>query len=142
MSKGEKGHTGTVWQDERGSTTNRNLSRKGPRGTPGTSGRPRANTPPGRYKTQELITRNYWWPYIQADIHKYISGCKTCQRTKTHQEKPHNPLQPNEIPTVPWEHISVDIIREIPESKGFNVIIVITDKHGLNGPRNGQDLQG
>ena len=23
---------------------------------------------PGRYKTQELITRNYWWPYIQSDI--------------------------------------------------------------------------
>ena len=23
---------------------------------------------PGRYKTQELITRNYWWPYIQSDV--------------------------------------------------------------------------
>ena len=39
---------------------------------------------PGQYKTQELITRNYWWPYIQADIHKYIDGCEMCQRTKTH----------------------------------------------------------
>jgi hypothetical protein len=29
---------------------------------------------PGRYKTQELITCNYWWPYIQSDIRKYI--CK------------------------------------------------------------------
>ena len=38
----------------------------------------------GRYKTQELITRNYWWLYIQADIHKYINRCETCQRTKTH----------------------------------------------------------
>ena len=23
---------------------------------------------PGCYKTQELITRNYWWPYIQSDV--------------------------------------------------------------------------
>ena len=23
---------------------------------------------PRRYKTQELITRNYWWPYIQSDV--------------------------------------------------------------------------
>ena len=23
---------------------------------------------PGHYKTQELITRNYWWPYIQSDV--------------------------------------------------------------------------
>jgi hypothetical protein len=37
---------------------------------------------PGRYKTQELITRNYWWPYIQADIRKYVDGCETCQWTK------------------------------------------------------------
>jgi hypothetical protein len=39
---------------------------------------------PGRYKTQELITRNYWWPYIQKDIRRYIDGCETCQRTKAH----------------------------------------------------------
>ena len=39
---------------------------------------------PGRYKTQELITCNYWWPYIQTDICKYIDRCETCQRTKTH----------------------------------------------------------
>ena len=25
---------------------------------------------PGWYKTQELITRDYWWPYIQADVRK------------------------------------------------------------------------
>ena len=25
---------------------------------------------PGRHKTQELITRNYWWPHMQQDIKK------------------------------------------------------------------------
>ena len=30
---------------------------------------------PGRYKTQELITRNYWWPYIQSNVQKYTDGC-------------------------------------------------------------------
>lgn len=57
---------------------------------------------PGHYKTQELITRNYWWPGIQRDIWKYITGCDMCQRTKNHREKPHAPLQPNEIPKEPW----------------------------------------
>ena len=33
---------------------------------------------PGRYKTQELITRNYWWPRIQSDVQKYIDGCQVC----------------------------------------------------------------
>ena len=81
----------------------------------------------GRYKTQELITKNYWWPYIQADIRKYINGCETCQKPKAHQEKPHNPLHPHEIPKAPWEHILVDLIGELPESNSFNAILVITD---------------
>ena len=37
---------------------------------------------PGRYKTHELITRNYWWPGIQRDIRKYVQGCEKCQRVK------------------------------------------------------------
>jgi len=71
---------------------------------------------PGWYKTQELITRNYWWPYIQLDIRKYIDGCEMCQRTKVHHKKPKNPLHSNEVPSRPWEHISVDLIGELPES--------------------------
>jgi hypothetical protein len=83
---------------------------------------------PRRYKTQELITRNYWWPYIQSDIRKYVDGCEACQRTKAHHQKPNNPLYPNEIPSAPWEHISVDLIGELPESQGFNAILVIVDR--------------
>jgi hypothetical protein len=30
---------------------------------------------PGRYKTHEMITRDYWWPRLQADIRRYIDGC-------------------------------------------------------------------
>ena len=47
---------------------------------------------------------------------------------KTHHEKAHNPLHPNEIPNAPWEHISIDIIGELPESNGFNAILVIVDR--------------
>ena len=36
---------------------------------------------PGRYKTHELITRDYWWPRLQANIRQYIDGCEDCQRT-------------------------------------------------------------
>ena len=82
---------------------------------------------PGWYKTQELVTQNYWWPYIQSDIRKYVDGCETCQRSKTHRQKPKAPLNPNEVPSGPWEHISVDLIGELLESQGFNAILVIVD---------------
>ena len=83
---------------------------------------------PGRFKTQELITRSFWWPRIGKDIRKYIDGCDACQRTKTHHDKPHNPLHPNEIPEQPWEHITIDLITGLPESDGYNAILVIVDR--------------
>ena len=35
---------------------------------------------PGKYKTQELINRNYWWPGIRHDVRRYVTGCDACQR--------------------------------------------------------------
>jgi len=31
-----------------------------------------------RWKTTELITRNYWWPEVMKDIGKYVEGCNLC----------------------------------------------------------------
>ena len=83
---------------------------------------------PGRYKTQELITRNYWWPRINADVSRYVEGCQTCQRVKPRRMAIAAPLSPNEIPTRPWEIVSVDIIGPLPESNGFDAILVFVDR--------------
>ena len=83
---------------------------------------------PGRFKTQELITRNYWWPGMQKHIRSYVDGCQPCQRTKTHHGLPHNPLHPNRIPTEPWTHVSSDLITGLPESGGYNAILVVVDR--------------
>src|SRR5258707_966572 len=37
-------------------------------------------------------------------------------------------LTPNQIPTCHWEVISVDTIGELPESKGYNAILVAVDR--------------
>ncbi|VDC06330.1 unnamed protein product, partial [Peniophora sp. CBMAI 1063] len=37
---------------------------------------------PGHYKTEELITRTYWWPSIRKDVGRYVAGCQLCQRIK------------------------------------------------------------
>lgn len=83
---------------------------------------------PGQYKTHELVTRNYWWPGILSDIRKYVAGCQSCQRTKSQTLKPAAPLHPNEIPSEPWEHISIDLIGPLPESAGNNAILMIVDR--------------
>ena len=52
-------------------------------------------------------------------------GCDICQRIKTYCERKHTLLNPNEIPSAPWEIISVDLIKELPMSQGFNTIYII-----------------
>jgi Integrase zinc binding domain len=33
---------------------------------------------PGRWKTLELVMRNYWWPGISKFVLSYVDGCDTC----------------------------------------------------------------
>src|SRR3954447_13094691 len=65
---------------------------------------------------------------MRTDILKYVEGCDKCQRSNTHRRKATNLLNPNKIPTRPWQIISVDIIGELPESQGFNAIFVIVNR--------------
>ena len=82
---------------------------------------------PGIHKTMELITQNYWWPGLQKDVQKYIQGCKTCQMIKPDCQAKPAPLQPNEILEKPWQIISMDMMGLLPESKGFNTILVVVN---------------
>lgn len=83
---------------------------------------------PGRYKMQELITRNYWWPGISRDCRLYVDGCDACQRNRPHRTPLAAPLNPNAVPKAPWEVVSVDLIGELPESQGYNAICVFVDR--------------
>ena len=44
-----------------------------------------------RWKTVELVTKNYWWLEVTKNIGKYVKECDLCQRmknrTKTSAEK-------------------------------------------------------
>jgi hypothetical protein len=61
---------------------------------------------PGRYQTQELVSRNYWWPGMSQFIKEYIKGCAVCQETKINTHPSKELLHPTEIPTRPYEIIT------------------------------------
>jgi hypothetical protein len=82
---------------------------------------------PGRWKTLELVSRNYWWPQMSCYIGKYTSTCDLCIRTKTQRHKPIGELQPLPIPDTPWHTISVNFIVELPESQGHDATMVVVD---------------
>jgi len=68
----------------------------------------------GRWKTTELVGRNYWWPGMTKEVAKYVEGCNLCQRHKNRAEAPAGKLMPNSIPEKPWRHISADFIVKLP----------------------------
>ena len=41
----------------------------------------------GRWKTTELVTRNYWWLGVTRDLRIYIEGYDLCQRMKNRMEE-------------------------------------------------------
>jgi hypothetical protein len=83
---------------------------------------------PGRHKTLELVTRNYWWPGITKSVNKYISSCITCLKNKKSQSFPTGPLLPLPVPSCPWEHITADMIIKLPPSNGYDSILVIVNQ--------------
>lgn len=83
---------------------------------------------PGKWKTIELVSRNYWWPGMSHFIAAYTKGCDRCSRTKTFPAKPVGHLVPTQIPSDVWQHISVDFITGLPECQGYNAIMVVVDK--------------
>jgi len=53
---------------------------------------------PGRWKTLELVSRNYWWPQMSRYIGQYISTCDLCLRTKLIRQALIGKLHPLWIP--------------------------------------------
>ncbi|SJL06708.1 uncharacterized protein ARMOST_10050 [Armillaria ostoyae] len=82
----------------------------------------------GIEKTKELVLHDYWWPKLKRDVEAYVQGCETCARTKASTQARRAPLHPNEIPSEPWTHISVDMITGLVPCKGFDAMLVIVDR--------------
>ena len=84
---------------------------------------------PGTWKTSQVLRRDYWWPSLGKDTEDYIKGCATCQATKaiTHRNVPPiAPIGPGEDST-PFSCITVDFITKLPESRGCDTILTVTN---------------
>jgi hypothetical protein len=81
---------------------------------------------PGQQRTLELISHQYYWPRMRSKIFQYVETCETCQRIKQPRAQP-IPIQPLEIPTKPWQHISYNMIVGLPLDGGKDAILVIVE---------------
>lgn len=83
---------------------------------------------PGIKPTIDLIGRNFYWPELKQDVTKWVQRCDKCQRYKNFPGKKPGQLHPNEIPSKPWEIVSMDLLTDLPESEGYDSILVVVDR--------------
>ena len=90
---------------------------------------------PGRYKTTELVQREYWWPGMSVFIRNYVAGCATCQATKinTHPTVPPDHPIPHGESLDPWAVVSMDFITDLPLSHGYDSVLVAVDHDVTKG---------
>jgi len=82
----------------------------------------------GKWKTTELVTRNYWWSEVMRNIGRYVEGCDMCQRMKNKIEGPAEKLKLSKVPERLWTYLTVDFIIKLLLVAGKDVILVVCNR--------------
>ena len=83
----------------------------------------------GVKRTNDLVSRQYWWPTMAKDVNSYVRSCPLCQANKASTAKKAGLLQSLPIPDRYWDSISMDLITDLPvTSDGFDSILVVVDR--------------
>src|SRR5258705_3733464 len=75
----------------------------------------------------ELVLQNYLWPRLSRYVTKFVTGCDACNQMKTFPTQKVGKLIPNKVPDRHWQVISVDMIGELLDFKGYNAILMVVD---------------
>ena len=81
---------------------------------------------PGKLEMYNSVAEYYWWPGLQSFVKNYVKGCGICQQFKIDW----NPFQPSYLPipgartTQPFANCSMYFITDLPNSDGYNSILV------------------
>jgi len=82
----------------------------------------------GRWKTVELVTRNYWWLGITRDVGRYVEECDLCQRMKNKTEELAGKLKLSEVLKKLWSYLTVDFITKLLVVARKDTILVVCDQ--------------
>jgi hypothetical protein len=71
----------------------------------------------------------YFWPRMKKDLLRFCESCDICQKTKARNFKHYGFLRPNDIPALPYESVSLDLIGPLPLSEdSYTAILVVADR--------------
>ena len=83
---------------------------------------------PGRSKTFDLLSRQYYWKTMRKQVDRYVRSCAKCQKSRTSRHASFGVLRPLSVRNKPWEDISMDFVTGLPECEGHDAIWVVVDR--------------
>jgi hypothetical protein len=87
----------------------------------------------GGDKAYAALRNSYYWPNMRRDLElAYIPSCEECQRNKSLTHKPRGPLHPLPVPDRRGASVAMDFIGPLPEDRGYNCILSMTDRLGAD----------
>jgi len=82
------------------------------------------------WKMLELILWNYCGLHMLWFVDEYCKACNLCLWTKVQCHKPIGELHPLLVSENQWDVISVNFITKLPESHGYNAVMVVVNLTG------------
>jgi hypothetical protein len=73
----------------------------------------------GDKRTEDLVTRKYFWPGLHRDILEYCVTCAVWRQIKAPTHRKYGELQSLLTPTEPWTDITIDFIMGLPASSQY-----------------------
>ena len=83
---------------------------------------------PGIQKTTELVTRQYYWPGMHADIKNYCKQCYACQLGKISRQRHRTKIHSTDHGSYPNRWVTLDIAMGLPSSHQHDAVLVIVDR--------------
>ncbi|MBW0495055.1 hypothetical protein O181_034770 [Austropuccinia psidii MF-1] len=83
---------------------------------------------PGQEKTLKPIKRDLFWAGMNLFIKDYMSSCQQFSRNKNIHHKKFGLLKPLQIPSVPWNSLSMDLITQLTLSNNFDSILAVVGR--------------
>jgi len=81
----------------------------------------------GRDSTYAKLSRYYYWVGMKKDVEKHVKECERCQRNQQENRPSYGKLQQLRIPERRNEVIHIDFVTKLPQSDGYDAIMVIID---------------
>ncbi|XP_033729753.1 uncharacterized protein K02A2.6-like [Pecten maximus] len=78
---------------------------------------------PGIVRMKSLARLHAWWPNMDVDIERKVSGCEACQ--KVLPNAPKSPANPWRWPSAPWNRIHIDFAGPFMSE----MFMVVVDAH-------------